>query len=127
MANILIANDNPDLLDCCQSILEGAGHSVEVVADGREAILLARRWLPDLILIDWVMPNIDGPSAIEVLRADPATTMLPILLMSGSEGAEAVAAAVGADGFLRKPFAAAALVSRVDDLLRNRGAGTSPP
>lgn len=127
MANILIANDNRDLLDCCQSILEGAGHVVEVVSDGNEAIRLASRWHPDLILIDWVMPNVDGPTAIGFLRADPVTTMLPILLMSGSDDAEAVAGAVRADGFLRKPFAAAELVSRVDQLLRSVGAGTSAP
>jgi CheY-like chemotaxis protein len=104
MARILVANDNDDLLDCCRAILEADGHVVEAVADGRQALWLARNWQPDLIVIDWVMPQMDGPTAIALLRADPATAKLPILLMSGTEGTDDVVAVTGADAFLRKPF-----------------------
>ena len=107
MARILIANDNVDLLDCCRAILEADGHVVEAVADGQKALWLARNWQPDLIVIDWVMPEMDGPTAIAILRADPTTARLPILLMSGTEGTDEVAAVTGADAFLRKPFQAA--------------------
>jgi len=127
MAQILIANDNVDLLDCCQAILEAAGHEVETVADGREALRLARSWQPDVMVIDCVMPKLDGLTAIAALRADPATDRLPILLMSGTEGVEAAAAHSGADRFLRKPFQAEDLVAEVEKLLADtlRTAGQS--
>jgi DNA-binding response OmpR family regulator len=118
MARILVANDSPDLLDCCRSALVEEGHVVETVANGREAVRLAREWQPDLVVIDWVMPEIDGPTAIAALRRDPLTSSLPILLMSGSEDGEAAAAECGADLFLRKPFELTALVTRADELLR---------
>jgi CheY-like chemotaxis protein len=119
MAQILIANDDPDLLACCQSILEAEGHVVQVVADGEVALALVERWQPDVVVIDYVMPGTDGPSAIAALRADPATADVPILLMSGTNGTEATAGRIGADEFLRKPFEAAELVAAVDRLLRS--------
>ena len=117
MARILVANDNVDLLDCCRAILEADGHAVEAVADGRKALWLARNWQPDLIVIDWVMPEMDGLTAIALLRADPTTARLPILLMSGTEGADEVATDAGADAFLRKPFHGEQLLAEVTRLL----------
>jgi CheY-like chemotaxis protein len=132
MARILVANDNLDLLDCCRAILETDGHEVEAVADGRKAIWLARNWQPDLIVIDWVMPDMDGLTAIALLRADPATAKLPILLMSGTEGADEVAAHAGADAFLRKPFQSdellaevARLLGIIDRMVETRGEGST--
>jgi CheY-like chemotaxis protein len=117
MARILLANDNADLLECCRAILEAEGHVVEAVADGGRALWLARNWQPDLIVIDWVMPEMDGPTAIAVLRADPTTASLPMLLMSGTEGADEIAAVTGADAFLPKPFQRKELVAAVARLL----------
>ena len=119
MARILVANDNVDLLDCCRAILEADGHVVEAVADGQKALWLARSWQPDLIVIDWVMPEMDGPTAIAILRADPTTARLPILLMSGTEGVtDDVVAITGADAFLRKPFQGRELRAGVASLLQ---------
>ena len=117
MAQILVANDNCDLLECCRAILEADGHVVEIVADGEKAIQLARSWHPDAVVIDWVMPQSDGPSAIAALRADPATEGIPILLMSGTEEGETTSAELGADAFLRKPFVAKDLSAAVERLL----------
>jgi len=117
MAQILIANDNCDLLECCRAILEADGHVVETVADGDKAILYARTWQPDAVVLDWVMPHTDGPTAIAALRADPATEGLPILLMSGTEDGEGASVEMGADIFLRKPFLAEELSAAVDRLL----------
>ena len=118
MARILIANDNGDLLEGCRAILEDDGHVVEIVADGGLAMARAVTWQPDLIIIDWVMPYVDGPTAIGVLRAQAATALLPILLMSGTEDAENSAIEIGANGFLRKPFHAGELRAQVNDLLQ---------
>ena len=118
MAQILIANDNADLLECCQAILEAEGHVVRAVEGGENAIALVREWQPDVVVIDYVMPDTDGPAAIAALRAAPATANVPILLMSGTNGTDATAGRFGADGFLRKPFDAAQLVAGVERLLR---------
>jgi CheY-like chemotaxis protein len=117
MASILIANDNRDLLECCRAILEADGHEVEIVADGEKAVSQVRARQPDAVVIDWVMPRMDGPTAIAALRADPATRELPILLMSGTEGREEASLEVGADVFLPKPFLAADLSAAVERLL----------
>src|SRR3954471_4466086 len=117
MGQILIANDNCDLLECCRSILEAVGHVVETVADGAKAIRLARAWQPDVVVIDWVMPHVDGPTAIAALRGDPSTERIPILLMSGTEAAGAITGDIGADAFLPKPFQAEELVAAVERLL----------
>ena len=77
MAQILLANDNCDLLECCRAILEADGHVVETVADGERTLRLARAWQPDVLVLDWVMPGMDGPTAIARLRADPATAHIP--------------------------------------------------
>ena len=128
MARILLANDNVELLDCCRAILEADGHVVEAVADGRQTLWLARTWQPDVVVIDWVMPEMDGPTAIAILRADPATATLPILLMSGTEGTDDVVAVTGADAFLRKPFrrdelraGVARLLGRIDRMVETQG------
>lgn len=127
MARILIANDNSDLLESCRAILEDDGHVVDIVADGGLAMARALTWQPDLIIIDWVMPYVDGPTAIGVLRAQAATALLPILLMSGTEDAENSAIEIGANGFLRKPFHAGELRAQVNDLLQAAAAiGATP-
>src|SRR3954471_16481793 len=99
MGQILIANDNCDLLECCRPILEAEGHVVETVADGAKAIRLARAWQPDAVVIDWVMPHVDGPTAIATLRGDAATARIPILLMSGTEAGDGTSGDIGADAF----------------------------
>jgi CheY-like chemotaxis protein len=117
MARILVANDDQDLLELCRAILEEAEHVVTIVADGHEAINLARAWRPELIVVDWVMPHVNGPTAIATLRADAVTRRIPILLMSGSNGGDGTAREVGADSFLEKPFRPEELVAAVADLL----------
>jgi CheY-like chemotaxis protein len=119
MARILIANDDSDLLDCCRSILEDAGHMVEALKNGVLLVMRARTWRPDLVLIDWVMPALDGPSAIAALRAHPATALVPIILMSGTEADETVALRTGANAFLPKPFQSEELLDQVAALLQD--------
>jgi CheY-like chemotaxis protein len=117
VARILVANDDLDLLDTCREVLERAGHTIRAVASGKLALELARHWNPDLALFDWKMPDMEGTAAIRALRADPLTAPLPILMMSGSDSGPEEAARAGASGFLRKPFDADELVSRVAEML----------
>ena len=117
MARVLIGNDDPQLLELFAELLRAAGHIVRVVADGHRAVEIARHWRPDLVVVDLVMPKLDGASAIQALRADAATADIPILMISGSERGEALAVEAGADSFLAKPFGSAELVGRVNELL----------
>jgi CheY-like chemotaxis protein len=117
MARILIANDDQDLLDLCTHILEECGHLIEAAADGRLALERIRTWPPDLVVIDWVMPHVNGAEATAILRADPLTREIPILMMSGSRDADVMARNAGADAFLRKPFLPAELTARAELLL----------
>jgi DNA-binding response OmpR family regulator len=127
MARILVANDDPDLVAICQDILEADGHSVLGVVGGSEALKEAHRWSPDAILLDWQMPDMDGTTAIRVLRADSRTASIPILMMSGAEDGPQVAARAGADGFLAKPFDAEELSAAMKVMIAHgvRSAGRS--
>lgn len=117
MARILIANDDQDLLNLCRYILEDCGHVIETAADGRLALERIRKWHPDMVLIDWVMPYVNGAEAVAILRGDPSTRDIPILLMSASPGADVMARTAGADAFLPKPFLPAELAARAELLL----------
>jgi two-component system OmpR family response regulator len=117
VARILVANDDDDLLDTCQEALEAAGHSVRSMANGALALQAARLWYPDAVLVDWKMPDMDGPAFIRALRGDRAMAAIPILMMSGSEHGAEAAAQAGADAFLPKPFNAAELSGAIDQLL----------
>jgi DNA-binding response OmpR family regulator len=77
-----------------------------------------------MVVIDWVMPHVNGAEAIAALRADRSTRDIPILLMSGSANADVMAQRAGADAFLRKPFLASELTARAGLLLESaRAAG----
>jgi len=125
MPRILVANDEPDLVEACQAILEGAGHIVRTVVDGPTALDAVRSWRPDVVVLDWVMPKMDGVTAIRALRGDSSSASIPIVMMSGSDGALEAAKDAGADAFLRKPFEPDELLSAVERLIRGRHAATT--
>jgi DNA-binding response OmpR family regulator len=128
VSRIIVGNDQPEMVELCQLVLEVAGHTVRTVTDGQKAVALARGWSPDLVVLDWMMPNLDGIGAVAVLRGDAATASIPILMMSGSDGAEEVAMRAGADSFLAKPFGADDLIERVSTILgRTDGRATPHP
>jgi CheY-like chemotaxis protein len=128
ISRIIVGNDQPDMVELCQMVLEFAGHTVRTVTDGLKAVALARGWKPDLLVLDWMMPNLDGIGAVGVLRSDAQTRRIPILMMSGSDGAQEVAMRAGADSFLAKPFGAEDLlhsVTKVLERVNGRGSAAS--
>ena len=113
---ILVADDDADMRLYLTGCLHGFGLvalTVTEAADGREALLLARALLPDLIICDVVMPGLDGFALCRALKADAETAAIPLLLVSG----EAQTRPPCADGFLEKPFNAAGLRIHVERLL----------
>lgn len=112
---VLIADDNADMREYLARLLRPR-YVVDVVADGELALAAARADPPDLILSDVMMPGLDGIGLLGALRADPATSTVPVLLLSARAGLEAAVTGMagGADGYLAKPFSAPELLARVD-------------
>jgi len=105
-ALILIADDNRDTREMYALHLSMLGYSVAVAADGREAVATARRLLPRLIVMDLLMPKLDGWAAIRELQARAETAAIPIVVLTGHDfgvDLKPAALAVGAASFLMKP------------------------
>lgn len=116
---ILIADDDVDFADTCSMMLESHGYEVDVVSDGVAALEKIRENLPELVISDCCMPNMSGLELSEEVKAGPADSQCPVLLMSGSLKCQ-VAPGMNYDGFLRKPFLAEDLLSEVRKLITDR-------
>lgn len=101
---VLVVDDEPAVLKMYRLALEQAGHSVVVAPDGPSGLKLANDEQPDLILLDIIMPNVNGLDVLADLKKDPATKAIPVYLLTNlpesSSGAKA--RALGADGYLVK-------------------------
>ena len=118
-ARILIADDNADLRDYLRRLLSPQ-YQVVVVTDGVEALAAIRQQLPDLVLADVMMPNLDGLGLLQALRSDPHIREIPMILLSARAGEEAriEGLAAGADDYITKPFSARELLVRVELTLK---------
>lgn len=125
MARVLIVDDDPDLVEACCIVLESAGYDIQRRSDGAGVTDAVARFGADLVLLDWVMPNLSGDRVLEELRRGP-NAGVPVLMMSALHGAAGKAYALGADGFLAKPFGAEELVAAVKGVLDHaRRAGSA--
>jgi PAS domain S-box-containing protein len=114
-ARVVIADDNADMREYLVRLLRTAGYAVEAVPDGQRVLETVRATLPDLVISDVMMPQMDGLALLAALRADTRTAAVPVLLLSARAGQEASIEGLqaGADDYLVKPFAAAELLARV--------------
>jgi DNA-binding response OmpR family regulator len=114
---ILIVEDDPSLLDTLSYTFENEGYSVETAEDGLEAVKLARTYNPDLIILDIMLPGIDGREVTRVLRQEMTT---PILMLTARDDEidRVLGLEIGADDYITKPFSMRELVSRVKAHLR---------
>ena len=117
---ILVVDDQPESIRLLHAVLSPRGYSVDSVSSGAEALeRLAAEPAPDLVLLDVVMPEIDGYEVCRRIRATPATELLPIVMLTASSGEERLRALeAGADDFLMKPFDQAELLARARSLIR---------
>ena len=117
---ILIVDDNPDNLDILQTRLARHGYEILTARDGEEALAAARESRPDLILLDIMMPKLDGIEVCRRLKADPSLPFMPIIMVTAKADSRDIVAGLeaGGDEYLTKPVDQAALVARVKSMLR---------
>jgi phosphate regulon transcriptional regulator PhoB len=127
---VLIVEDEPDIRDLLVFHLEREGYQVAQCRSGAEALRLARTTPPDLVLLDLMLPEMDGLEVCRRLRQDPATTGLPIVMLTarGDEVDRVLGLELGADDYVVKPFSPRELVARIRAVLRRAGppAGAAP-
>lgn len=120
MAKILIVDDEQDILQLISLNLQRQGYETESVADGLTALKVAQRDIPDLILLDIMLPGMDGVQVFKRLRKEVRTRRIPVILLTArSQQADKIAGLeLGADDYITKPFSPKELVLRVTNLLR---------
>ena len=116
---VLVVDDEPAIAWLLASTLQGCGYHVETSHNGRDVLALARSHQPHVVVLDVVMPEMDGFRVLEALRADPDTAQVPVLLMSaGFDPAFRQHARQEGVAFLEKPFDWSRVVGCVESLLR---------
>lgn len=120
MAKILVVDDEPDAVELVEFNLKNAGFEVITAADGAEALKQARATLPDLVVLDLMLPEVDGLEVCKLLRRDAATAGIPIIMLTAkaAEIDRVLGLELGADDYLTKPFSPRELMLRVKGLLR---------
>jgi DNA-binding response OmpR family regulator len=124
-ARILVADNDEDILTLVAFRLERQGYEVLVARDGAEALERAREELPDLCVLDVMMPKLTGYDVTRKLRADPRTERVPVILLTArvQEADVRNGFDAGADGYVRKPFSPQELRERVEATLARGRAG----
>jgi two-component system phosphate regulon response regulator PhoB len=127
-SKILVVDDEPDALELIEVNLKGAGFEVLSAANGRQALEKARATLPALILLDVMLPEMDGLEVCKSLRRDPKTAGIPVIMLTAraAEIDRVVGLELGADDYITKPFSPRELVLRVNNLLKRLAAPLEP-
>jgi two-component system alkaline phosphatase synthesis response regulator PhoP len=117
---ILVIDDEPKIVKVVSDYLERAGYRVITAGDGQMALITARHERPDLIILDLLLPTIDGLEVCRHLRQEPSTADVPIIMLTarGDETDRVVGLELGADDYVPKPFSPRELVARVRAVLR---------
>jgi two-component system alkaline phosphatase synthesis response regulator PhoP len=121
MGRVLVVDDEPDVLLLCRLNLQQQGHEVLEAPNGGAALDLVRNQLPDLIVLDLMLPGIDGYEVLETLAKDDSTAKIPVLVLTAKSlrADRERSRQLGAAAFLTKPFLPAELCDMVDELLKD--------
>jgi two-component system phosphate regulon response regulator PhoB len=128
-SKILVVDDEPEAVELLEFNLKQAGFDVVTAADGAQALNKARSALPSLIVLDLMLPEIDGLEVCRMLRRDPATAGIPIIMLTAkaAELDRIVGLELGADDYITKPFSPRELVLRVRKVLQRGRAAPAEP
>ena len=124
---ILVVDDEQDILELIRHTLNKEGYEVHVAANGQQAVEKAKKIKPSLILMDVMMPVMDGMEACRQLKEDPETATLPIIFLTArsEEFAELAGFEAGADDYISKPIRSRVLLSRIRAILRRNMGGSA--
>ena len=119
LKTILLVEDDSDLREVVRITLEKPTLHILEAQDGTTALSLAKQVIPHLILLDWMMPGMDGLEVLEALRSDPETSGIHIIMLTARDQKEDIdrGLAAGADAYLVKPFSPLVLLKAVDEAL----------
>jgi two-component system phosphate regulon response regulator PhoB len=119
---ILVVDDEPDAVELIEFNLKAAGYDVVTAADGEEALGKAKAIIPDVIVLDLMLPEVDGLEVCKILRRDAATSPIPIIMLTAkaAEIDRVLGLELGADDYVTKPFSPRELVLRVKNVLHRR-------
>ena len=125
MTKILLVDDEPSIVKMVGKRLEIEGYQVVVAMDGEEALAKVETEMPNLIILDFMLPKMNGYEVCSTLKKNPKFQLIPILLFTAKamESGEKLEAACGANGYVRKPFRAQELLEKIRALL---AAGSAP-
>ena len=117
MPRVLVVEDDPDIAELIRHYLEKSGHTVEALASGAAVLPKVRADRPDLIVLDLMLPGLDGLMVCQALRSDPRTAAIPIIMVTarGEEADRIAGLELGADDYVTKPFSAKELAARGRD------------
>ena len=120
MARILVAEDDPDIAHLLAHYLQRAGFEADLVASGRDVLPRLKKAPPDVLLLDLMLPGLDGLEVCRAARADPNTAAIPIIMVTakGEESDRIVGLELGADDYITKPFSPNEVIARIRALLR---------
>jgi len=131
VSHILIVEDDKDIADLIAHYLQRAGHAIETAASGTVALAKIKASAPALVLLDVMLPGVDGLLVCQTLRKTPETAAIPIIMLTarGEEAERIAGLELGADDYVTKPFSPGELVARVGALLRRArtAPATGPP
>ncbi|OGW91853.1 MAG: DNA-binding response regulator [Omnitrophica bacterium RIFCSPHIGHO2_02_FULL_63_14] len=122
-AKILIVDDEKTIVEAVKYNLDKGGFRTLVASDGPKALELARQEKPDLILLDWMLPEMDGLAVCRILKQETKTKHIPVIMLTvkSEERDKVMGLETGADDYVTKPFSARELVARVKAMLRRAG------
>jgi len=128
MKNILVIDDEPDIVALLSYNLKKEGYAVTPVSDGGEALTVVKKGDFDLVILDLMLPGINGMDICRVLRSDPRTRSLPVIMLTakGEEHDRIQGLETGADDYMAKPFSPRELIARVKAVLRRTGERRQP-
>ena len=128
MPKVLVVEDEKNILKVVTYNLEREGYQVTAAREGQEALEKIRRELPDLVILDLMLPKVDGLEVCRQLKADPKTARIPIIMLTAKtqEADRVVGLEMGADDYVAKPFSVRELTARVKAVLR-RGQSAEQP
>jgi DNA-binding response OmpR family regulator len=120
MKTLLLADDEAYLRLLVHTTLANPAYRILEATDGTQALTLARTEHPDLLVLDWMMPGLSGLAVAQMLRRDPATAHIPIIMLTAKGQAidQALGHAIGVQAYLIKPFSPLALLEQVQAILQ---------